>query len=106
MYYGIIPTKRKGTVVICAKIENGALTISVTDDGVGMSEEKMQKLNREFLSDHIFFDGHIGLKNVNQRIKLIYGEEYGIHLESAAAGGVRVILRFPYVSMQNGEPVS
>lgn len=99
VYYGIIPTNKKGVVSICAKMESSVLTLSVTDNGVGMSEEKMQRLNREFLSDYVFFDGHIGLKNVNQRIKLIYGDTYGLRLESAAGGGVRVVLRLPFVSL-------
>ncbi|MGN1059328.1 MAG: sensor histidine kinase [Clostridia bacterium] len=103
VYYGIIPMNKEGVVTICAKMESSILTISVTDNGVGMSEEKMQNLNREFLSDYVFFDGHIGLKNVNQRVKLIYGETYGLHLESSATGGVRVVLRLPFVTLRNDE---
>ncbi len=103
VYYGIIPSRKEGTVSIRTKTENGVLTVEVTDDGVGMSAEKMRTLNQDFLSDYVFFDGHIGLKNVNQRIKLIYGEAYGLHLETATEGGVCVILRFPNISMQDDE---
>ncbi len=97
VYYGIKPSGRKGTVTVTARVENGIAELSVSDTGVGMSREKMEALNSELSKEYVYFDGHIGLKNVNQRLKLIYGEAYGLHLEKNSSGGVRAVLHFPYI---------
>lgn len=67
---------------------NDRVYIEVRDTGVGMEEEALQKLNEELRQNSRNFQSSsltsrgIGLNNVNQRIKLFYGTECGLHLES------------------------
>jgi len=63
------------------------------DNGVGISEEKIAVLLNE--NDESDKKTHIGLANVNQRIKLIYGEEYGLDITSRYGYGTKVTIRLP-----------
>ena len=98
VYYGIVPSQKRGTITVKVTCEKGIITIVVSDTGVGMDKEKMDLLNRAFLDEYVYFDGSIGLKNVNQRLRLIYGEEYGVQLRESKNGGVEAILQFPYIT--------
>jgi hypothetical protein len=63
--------------------------------GVGMSREMVDKLNDRFVKI-IYEQGTgrgIGLANVNERIKLHYGKEYGLHVESQLGKGTKVIMK-------------
>lgn len=71
------------------------MKITVEDNGSGMSEQDINKLNHQFKTDYISSD-HIGLKNINLRIKLSYGDDYGMTLsKSEEYGGLKVTLVFP-----------
>lgn len=98
VYYGIVPSQKRGTITVKVTCEKGIITIIVSDTGIGMDKEKMDLLNRAFLDEYVYFDGSIGLKNVNQRLRLIYGEEYGVQLRESKTGGVEAILQFPYIT--------
>lgn len=74
------------------------LTIIVKDDGNGMTSETLLELNNAFYSNlEIRMDesikSNIGLSNINSRIKLIYGENYGVFVSSAIGIGTTVTLR-------------
>lgn len=76
--HGILPVGVKGTVKITAHALNDEVVISVVDDGIGMTEEQLEKV----------FEGQfakgcgVGIPNVNERLKILYGEEYGLKIES------------------------
>lgn len=71
------------------------LKIHVIDNGIGMSIVKLEEI-KGCLNDFDILDhSHIGLSNVNQRIKLLYGNEYGIYLESKENEGTTVIIELP-----------
>lgn len=74
-------------------------TIIIEDNGCGMDEEALQKLQRqleEMNTDNPFHTHKsIGLKNVNIRIKLLYGSEYGIKIDSKLLMGTKIILILP-----------
>ena len=82
-------------------VRRGAqLTLQVQDDGAGIPAPKLAEL-RASLGDPGQMDRtHIGLANVNQRIQLFYGAEYGLTLESEEGRGTTVTLRLP---IENGE---
>lgn len=66
------------------------IVIHVIDNGNGMSESKLKEI-KDGLDDVSKLDrSHIGLNNVNQRIKLLYGDEYGIYIESVEGEGTSV----------------
>ena len=71
------------------------LRIFCIDDGVGISKEKLVEIYSN-LNDFSNLDrSHIGLSNVNQRIKLLYGDQYGILIDSEVHKGTTVIIELP-----------
>lgn len=88
--HGILKSEssESGKIEIGAERKDKSLIITVSDDGIGMTEEKAEEI-RNRLSQYERFDKrHIGIGNVNQRIKLICGEEYGVRLCSYKNGTV------------------
>ena len=69
-----------GGIWIIGLKEDDRIRITLSDDGVGMSDGEMDQLNEELRDCYVQSDRHIGVRNVNQRLKLIFGEEYGITL--------------------------
>ena len=89
----------KGTLEISAFEQKDMLILKVMDDGIGMDEEKVESLNI-----YINSNGHkedtkksIGIRNVNQRIKLACGENYGITIESRPYRGSSFTIRLPII---------
>ncbi|WP_322020571.1 sensor histidine kinase [Clostridium butyricum] len=66
----------------------------VEDNGVGIDEEKILTLNKA-LHTKQNTSKSIGMRNVNQRIKIYYGKEYGVYIESVLKVGTRVIITLP-----------
>lgn len=87
VYHGIKPMRRRGHIWISAKSIGRSLCIEVRDDGKGMSSSQMERLNDSFHEEHDLSGKHIGLQNVNQRIKLIFGEHYGLSIFSDGEEG-------------------
>lgn len=81
--------------------EQGTLTARVSDDGKGIPPETIEELRRRIQMDDRQFEsekphaGGTGLRNVNRRIQLRYGEEYGLQIESIWGRGTVVTVRFP-----------
>lgn len=101
IYHGVEKSCRKILVTIrISKYENSSIIIEVMDNGAGIDPDELKKLNDKFKATGINYDQNntgrkgIGLENVNRRIKLFYGEEYGLILESTPDEftKVRVIL--------------
>ena len=80
-----------GYICIYAAQKDGILRISVTDDGCGMGQERLDGMTSPNPAKR---DGHLGLYNVIQILKLYYGEEYGIQAESDTSG-TTVTIRLP-----------
>ncbi|MBO5197887.1 MAG: sensor histidine kinase [Lachnospiraceae bacterium] len=97
--HGLKPGGYYGTIRICAYQEDGKLCISVEDDGEGISAAKIQELNQKLQARRGFEESRVGLHNVNERIKLIYGNEYGVTLSSEKEDdktGTKAVITFPY----------
>ena len=74
-----------GRITIRTSLRDGRALIEVHDDGVGMSEERLERA----------FDGGIGLSNVNERLRTIYGAACGLKLTSAPGRGTSVSVEIP-----------
>jgi sensor histidine kinase YesM len=81
-------------VAITALLSDGKLAISVEDNGAGMDADA---INAELSLQQTDAppQGSIGLKNINARIKLLYGSEYGVAVESESGKGSKVTLTIP-----------
>ena len=82
------------TVKISAKISASNLVIAITDDGAGMSVDKLLNVTASLQSEHNI-SAHNGLHNIHRRINLLYGKEYGIYLHSEAGQNTVVSLTLP-----------
>lgn len=92
--HGFCDASKGCEIQMKAKVEDGRiLRISVKDNGKGMSKEELQNL-REYIQEKDTPEKSIGMVNVNQRIQLFYGEEYGLVVDSKENQGtvVEVIL--------------
>lgn len=74
--------------------QTGNIKFTITDNGSGMTFETLTKLQNTLLSEDVTGNNHIGLFNVNQRIKLFYGEDYGAKITSDQSGTIVTII-FP-----------
>lgn len=83
-----------GTILIRVKREGELLEISIRDDGIGMDREKADKLLTEDSEGSITGSGY-GLKNIDERIKLTFGKNYGLRFTSEPAAGTTVIITIP-----------
>jgi len=95
--HGIRPARKSGTIAVRCKAAGSDLIIEVTDDGVGITNEQAQQMNEKLSRDSGFASEHIGLGNVNQRIKLLFGDNYGVTLAPLPGGGTQVSLWMPRV---------
>lgn len=77
----------EGNIRVRITGQDGILCIEVTDDGCSAPEERMDAINHRRQEQLV---GHIGVSNVDTIIRLTYGEEYGIHMESLAQSGKNV----------------
>lgn len=88
---------------ISSHIEEDRFIILVEDNGVGMTNERLEQLNQKLLlnqlaeadSNAMYHQGGLGLMNVNRRIQMVYGEEYGLKLQSTLYEGTKIIMYLP-----------
>jgi two-component system sensor histidine kinase YesM len=76
-------------------VDKEELILEVTDNGSGMSEERLKQV-RAILQDTNNGTQHIGLNNVHRRLLLLYGESYGVRIESELEVGTCVSIVIPY----------
>lgn len=92
--HGLKFVEQGGNITLKAEQHNGILKIIIEDNGRGMDEKQLQQVI-DSLNDLEVDGGHIGLKNVHQRIKLYYGEDYGLTIKSTYKNGTRVEITLP-----------
>ncbi|TDF98036.1 sensor histidine kinase [Paenibacillus piri] len=96
IYHGILPSQRPGWIRIGVTSADNLLTVSVEDNGVGMAAGKLEKLrslmNSPFLQEDL---DHIGMLNVNNRLKLMFDEAAILHIESVENNGTRIRFSIP-----------
>ncbi len=83
-----------GHIDVCVKRSGQNVVITVTDDGAGICGEKIAEIRRELAGNRTKGE-HIGICNVNQRVRLRYGEEYGVTVESICGEYTRVEITLP-----------
>lgn len=84
-----------GEIRLLAEKCSGLVKIAVEDNGCGIDDEKLQFINNSLNEVEDSIGQHIGLKNVYQRIKLFYGDDYGMNVLSIPGKGTRVEITLP-----------
>jgi two-component system, sensor histidine kinase YesM len=98
----------KGLIEVKARLEDELTIIEIKDNGVGMSEEQCKMLNKKISSeqenqaDSLNSSSGIGLKNVNERIVLYYGKQYGLQVSSVEGEFTIVTIKMPCKIMKGG----
>ncbi len=105
--HGLRNKRGEKEIHISVKKKGSMLEICVADNGVGMDAEEFNRLLRENSLNRAEQGSSIGLHNINARIKMKYGEEYGITLESVSGEGtcVRVLLPADSAEEFGGFPI-
>lgn len=93
IYHGLDRMVDEGHIQIRIYSEGEDVIFRVEDNGVGMSEEQCRSILHKEPGDN----SGIGIKNVNDRIKIYFGKEYGLSIESELDEGTTVIIRMPKV---------
>lgn len=94
--YGVDAMDDCGEIVVEGKRVDGNIILSVKDNGVGMSKEEVSLLLKD--SNRVKKHGSgVGLVNVNNRIRIFFGEEYGLIVESEPDEGTKVSILIPAV---------
>ncbi len=109
--HGIGKSRRKGVIRLEAFREEGHIVFEVEDNGMGMTAEELEALNKRLQEDELILEGNgtaparksIGLENVNRRIKLLYGSSYGVKIESSYDEYTKVTVRIPDEQVQEGD---
>ena len=95
-FFHAFPRGQKGEIQVFIYEKEENLCFEIVDDGIGMDEEKIQRImskdNQDSSTEH--FTG-IGVNNVDDRIKLIYGEGYGIDISSKVNEGTKIMIKLP-----------
>ena len=88
--HGLEPKEGDGTITVLAEDAVNECVITVEDDGVGSDPEKVRRaLNGDSPT------GSVGLVNVDERLRTVYGNQFGIIVETAPGQGTKVTVRIP-----------
>jgi len=90
--HGLSSKVEGGTVVIRSRLENGRVVLRVEDDGVGISEERLNTL----------FELGIGISNVNERLKVLFGTDYRMWIDSRPGHGTQTEIELPGMTSATG----
>ncbi len=108
IYHGFDKNRENNTIFLSGRCTNVHLIISIRDNGIGMEEEELIECNRRLLENSGKIQNYrldsgeksIGLININQRIKLMFGNRYGITVYSMRNVGTEVQLKLPIVPLE------
>jgi two-component system sensor histidine kinase YesM len=95
IYHGMKDIRSDGKIIVNGyKQDKKLLIFEIIDNGKGMTDQLTKDLN-DYINDNNNLFNSIGLRNVNKRIKIKYGDEYGLEIQSTANSNTTVIVRLP-----------
>ena len=95
IYHGMKPLSARGTIRISGKHQENYVVLTVSDNGLGMTETELESVRKSLEMEEIREGKHIGLSNVDKRLKLYFGEEYGLQIDSREGRGTDVRICIP-----------
>ncbi len=93
--HGLEGITENGRIKMHLSVVRGYLQLSVTDNGIGMNEEELNTLRENINKNTLNTSTSIGLGNIDRRVKLCYGEQYGLSVRSNVGKGTTVVIRLP-----------
>ena len=93
--HGLEQTEQGMVEIVVNEPVEDILEIVISDNGCGMSETELETLQIRMAQKTLDRTGSIGLCNINQRIRLYYGESYGMKINSAPGKGTRIAVKLP-----------
>lgn len=96
--HGIRSGRTDNMIRIHAYAEDQGVRIDVEDNGKGISREKLAEIQSRLKEPGEFSSDSLGLKNVAERLRLMYGEPYGLTIDSTPDQGTRVTIRIPFAA--------
>lgn len=103
IYHGIEPKLESGSLMLSGHRSENTLILSVMDDGVGISAQDRKRIEH-YLSSKPEEEAtpgkrsnSVGLVNVHNRLRLKYGDEYGVQVAGETGKGTKIIMRIPYL---------
>lgn len=97
--HGLARTRSQGDIWLKGEMRGDHIYLYVVDNGEGISQDLLEKLREELGVSSIKSSVHIGLRNVNQRLKLVFGEECGLNVETLEGGGACVMVHLKKISV-------
>lgn len=94
--YGVSGMEDSGKIIVTGRMQEDKIILAVCDNGLGMPEEEAALVLTDSNRVHKHGSG-VGLVNVNSRIQIVFGKEYGLLVESEPDEGTRVSIRIPAV---------
>ncbi len=95
VYHGVKPVKRRGKIIFEGGFSGDDIYFKITDNGAGIPHDRLIKIREDLNNVFDIFDEHIGITNVNQRIKMVYKDKYGITIDSEEGKGTCVTVLIP-----------
>lgn len=92
--HGLEEKEGRGLILVSGRKQGDALVFKVKDTGVGMSKEQIERIRREETAAGTSHTG-LGLMTVHNRIQHLYGEAFGIQIESTLGEGTSITLTLP-----------
>lgn len=96
IYHGLSECSGDGKIIIQALHIDNNLVITISDNGIGIEEKRLRSLNDYINGKNESFNG-IALRNINRRLKLHYGNDYGLEVFSVLGKGTSMTLTLPYL---------
>lgn len=96
VYHGLAPKDGEKILRISAKVEEENVVISIEDNGVGISEEKIEEIKKN-LEDDTISSKHIGIKNVYKRLRIVYNDKADLKIDSREGEYTRICIIIPTV---------
>lgn len=97
LYHGIKNRRGGGKITITGVETADGITINVRDNGAGMDETRLKEVRESLLQDSTDKSVIYGLYNVNERIRLNFGDEYGLSIDSNLNSGTDVTIHLPKI---------
>ena len=92
VFHGIVPSDKTCFLHIAIKEKEGWISVSVEDNGIGCTQEELMEIRNRLESEKV--ENHIGLFNVNGRLRLIYKNSRPLIINSREGGGT--IIQFSF----------